>query len=118
MADRYFEQCSGLWCLSPIQRAENDRPAQNLLGKSFRRVLQLDGKYSLVTFICSKTDDVSNDDMAQASPKDSVLRSLSQEVEELKDKIHEAYLEVSNLRDGYEALREELGESGDEMDEM
>ncbi|TVY22282.1 Nuclear GTPase SLIP-GC [Lachnellula hyalina] len=42
-----------------IGRAVDDKSAKSLLGESFRRQLKYDGIYSRVTFICSKTDDIS-----------------------------------------------------------
>lgn len=65
---------SGLWVIAvPINllsrkkadrpfavgRAVDDKSAKSLLGESFRRQLKYDGIYSRVTFICSKTDDIS-----------------------------------------------------------
>lgn len=55
VAEGYMKQCTGLWIVSPINRAVDDKAAKNLLGQSFRRQLKYDGTYSAVTFICSKT---------------------------------------------------------------
>jgi hypothetical protein len=49
----------GLWIVAPITRAVDDKAAKSLLGESFKRQLKYDGTYSRVTFICSKTDDIS-----------------------------------------------------------
>ncbi|KAG9237561.1 hypothetical protein BJ875DRAFT_481201 [Amylocarpus encephaloides] len=53
----YWSIC--LWIVAPIGRAVDDKAAKNLLGESFKRQLKFDGIYSRVTFICSKTDDIS-----------------------------------------------------------
>jgi hypothetical protein len=45
--------------VAPITRAVDDKAAKSLLGESFKRQLKYDGTYSRVTFICSKTDDIS-----------------------------------------------------------
>lgn len=37
----------------------DDKAAKSLLGESFKRQLKMDGRFSAVTFICSKTDDIS-----------------------------------------------------------
>ncbi|KAI9753132.1 MAG: Protein kinase C signaling pathway involved MAPKK protein [Chaenotheca gracillima] len=59
VAEGYMKQCTGLWIVAPINRAVDDKAAKNLLGESFKRQLKMDGGFSSVTFICSKTDDIS-----------------------------------------------------------
>ncbi|MCJ1400989.1 hypothetical protein MMC11_004200 [Xylographa trunciseda] len=59
VAEGYMKQCTGLWIVAPIIRAVDDKAAKNLLGESFKRQLKMDGGFSSVTFICSKTDDIS-----------------------------------------------------------
>lgn len=54
-----MKQCTGLWIVAPINRAVDDKAAKSLLGESFKRQLKMDGGFSAVTFICSKTDDIS-----------------------------------------------------------
>lgn len=59
VADRYMRQCSALWVVAPITRAVNDKAAKDLLGDHFKRQMKFDGLISSVTFICSKTDEIS-----------------------------------------------------------
>ena len=59
-----MKQCSGLWIVAPINRAVDDKAAKSLLGNAFKRQLKYDGTYSAVTFICSKTDDISRTEAA------------------------------------------------------
>ncbi|KAB2099953.1 hypothetical protein AG0111_0g11806 [Alternaria gaisen] len=59
VAQGYLKHCSGLWIVAPIGRAVDDKAAKTLLGGSFRRQLKCDAGFSSVTFICSKTDDIS-----------------------------------------------------------
>ncbi|KAI1267365.1 hypothetical protein F5Y18DRAFT_336204 [Xylariaceae sp. FL1019] len=59
IAGKYIEKCNALWVVANITRAIDDKVAQKLLGNSFRQQLRYDGNYSIVTFICSKTDDIS-----------------------------------------------------------
>ena len=54
-----MKECTNLWIVAPISRAVDDKASQQLLGDSFKRQLQMDGSYNNVTFICSKTDDIS-----------------------------------------------------------
>ncbi|GFF42819.1 nuclear GTPase SLIP-GC [Aspergillus udagawae] len=59
VAEGYMKQCTGLWIVAPITRAVDDKAAKSLLGDSFKRQLKMDGGFNTVTFICSKTDDIS-----------------------------------------------------------
>ena len=59
VADGYMKQCTGLWIVAPVTRAVDDKAAKTLLGESFKRQLKMDGGFNSVTFICSKTDDIS-----------------------------------------------------------
>ena len=54
-----MKECTGLWIVAPINRAVDDKAAKTLLGESFKRQLKMDGGFNAVTFICSKTDDIS-----------------------------------------------------------
>ncbi|EED18160.1 conserved hypothetical protein [Talaromyces stipitatus ATCC 10500] len=59
VAEGYMKQCTGLWIVAPITRAVDDKAAKSLLGETFKRQLKMDGGFDSVTFICSKTDDIS-----------------------------------------------------------
>jgi hypothetical protein len=98
VAKSYMKKCTGLWIVAPINRAVDDRAARNLMGDSFKRQLKYDGTYSQVTFICSKTDDISVTEASESlslddeiSPKwdriDLIIKDqqrLEKEIEELK----------------------------------
>jgi hypothetical protein len=99
VAQNYMKQCTGLWICAPINRAVDDKAAKSLLGETFKRQLKMDGGYSTVTFICSKTDDISlmeaqdslgiEDELAVLWNKCDELskkkQSLKKELEELKE---------------------------------
>lgn len=82
VAESYMKQCSGLWIVAPINRAVDDKAAKTLLGDSFKRQLKYDGIYSAVTFICSKTDDISRveatDSLRLGNKMDQIDGNLSQ----------------------------------------
>ncbi|KAL8314854.1 hypothetical protein RB593_008447 [Gaeumannomyces tritici] len=84
VAERYMKECSALFILAPITRAVDDKTARKLLGKAFCRQLKFDGAYSAITFVCSKTDDI----------------SVSEAVESLQ--LREEVAELSNRRDEIE----------------
>ncbi|KAH0183485.1 hypothetical protein KCU99_g9481, partial [Aureobasidium melanogenum] len=117
VAEEYTKQCTGLWIVSPINRAVDDKAAKHLLGSTFRRQLKYDGTYSAVTFICSKTDDISNTEAT-----DSL--SLADEIEELDDQLiliehqrRETDKEARKLEDQKMALRNTMDNCDDVIEE-
>src|SRR6218665_98582 len=53
---QYMQNCNSVWVVSNIHRAVDNKIAKDLLGEHFRRQLLMDGQYSSVSFICTKTD--------------------------------------------------------------
>ena len=98
----------GLWIAAPINRAVNDKAAKSLLGESFKRQLKYDSAYSSVTFICTKTDDISITEVSDSLDLGGVMfenwakvdgikkdiRTLLESVEELEESkcVHEQIL--------------------------
>lgn len=80
VAESYMKQCTRLWIVAPITRAVDDKAAKTLLENTFRRQLKYDGTYSAVTFICSKTDDIS-----QTEATDSL--KLGAEMQDIEDQL-------------------------------
>jgi prefoldin subunit 5 len=109
----------------------SDKAAKSLLGESFKRQLKYDGIYSRVTFICSKTDDISiteassslnleeqvSADWAKIDEIDDQLRALKKTMQELKDS-RSVYSELVNEADDeiekWEKLKDDL-EDGKEV---
>ncbi len=83
---------TGLWIVAPIIRAVDDKAAKILLVNTFRRQLKYDGIYSAVTFICSKTDDIS-----RMEAIDSL--NLGVEMSEIEEKL-EALMNPSMVMTG------------------
>jgi hypothetical protein len=125
VAQGYMKQCTGLWIVAPINRAVDDKAAKNLLGESFKRQLKYDGGFSSVTFICSKTDDISITEAIDTLELNDEVEDLynqqkqfEQEIEETKRKMDDlketqavykaAQTEASNDMDIWEQLRETL----------
>lgn len=59
VAADYMKRCTNLWIVAPINRAVDNKVAKSLLGSDFKRQLKYDCKYGSVTFICSKSDEIS-----------------------------------------------------------
>ncbi|KAM3081672.1 hypothetical protein ACMFMG_005123 [Clarireedia jacksonii] len=112
VAAGYMKQCTGLWICAPINRAVDDKAAKSLLGESFKRQLKYDGQFSRITFICTKTDDIS---VHEAS--DSL--GLEQEMTEYYAKIDEMKglrAKVSELRESKAVYGEMLDDTDDALD--
>lgn len=73
-----------------------------MLGDSFKRQLKYDGTYSAVSFICSKTDDISITEAAESL--------------QLEDEISESWNQSEALRIKKETLRKKIQELKDTKD--
>ena len=105
VAQGYLKQCTGLWIVAPITRAVDDKAAKTLLGDSFKRQLKYDGGFSNVTFICSKTDDISiteaTDSLGleeQISGLDSQEKAFKRKIEDLQEKIADLSADKDRLK--------------------
>ncbi|KAL5390396.1 hypothetical protein DPSP01_001963 [Paraphaeosphaeria sporulosa] len=116
VAERYIQQCSGLWIVAPITRAVDDKAAKNLMGSAFRRQLKYDGNYSAVTFICSKTDDISATEAVDSLDLDQVYYELEEQVCESEEKISRMRDESANLQKTTDKQRTILGALEDEIE--
>lgn len=110
-----MKQCTGLWIVTPITRAVDDKAAKNLLGETFRRQLKFDGTYSAVTFICSKSDDISITEaidslelQGQMEEYDDEFVSRNREQREVKNKIKKLKVDKEDLTDASEEAEQNL----------
>lgn len=117
VAERYMKQCSGLWIVAPINRAVDDKAAKNLLGDSFKRQLKYDGNYSAVTFICSKTDDISITEATDSLELQDEISELDAKVHEYRKGIDKAQEDIDKLRDTANVYKAVLDEVDDEIDD-
>ncbi|KAG2164356.1 hypothetical protein JADG_004095 [Aureobasidium aubasidani] len=116
VAEKYMKQCTGLWIVSPINRAVDDKAAKNLLGSTFRRQLKYDGTYSAVTFICSKTDDISNTEATDSLDLGDEIDKLEDQLTAIDRHRREAEKEAKKLRDQKGSLSETMDTCDDEVD--
>lgn len=113
VAEGYIKECTGLFVVAPITRAVDDKAAKNLLGTTFKRQLKYDGSYSAVTFICSKTDDISTTEAVDALQ----LGGIMAEQEAERNKIDSRIRAVKYERRKAQAEREEQNARFEEHDE-
>ncbi|KAI1640119.1 hypothetical protein F4809DRAFT_562582 [Biscogniauxia mediterranea] len=110
VAANYMKSCTGLWIVAPITRAVDDKTAKTLLGNTFKRQLKYDGTYSAVSFICSKTDDISITEAA-----DSL--GIEDEISESWDRCEDLGKKKKLLQGRIAELKEEKAALGDKLDE-
>ncbi|KAF2744553.1 hypothetical protein M011DRAFT_479853 [Sporormia fimetaria CBS 119925] len=104
VAQGYMKQCTGLWIVAPITRAVDDKAAKTLMGDSFKRQLKYDGGFSNVTFICSKTDDISITEAADSlglEDRISGLYDQKEKLEQEEDRLHASVQEYKDLKSVY-----------------
>ncbi len=92
VAERYIKNLKYMWVVADINRAVDDRVAQELLGTSFKIQLLMNGNYheSFVTFIMTKTDIIDPDEvMGTLGLANSILRNEVMEEERLKEELEE-----------------------------
>ncbi|KAH6654028.1 hypothetical protein BKA67DRAFT_518272 [Truncatella angustata] len=116
VADKYLEKCNGIWVVAPIIRAVDNKAAQHLLGETFKMQLKFDGGFSIVSFVCSRTDEILIEEAVESLKNrcenlDSEYRDLLAlkdrvdvevpakiaEIEQLRDTITKASKEASSL---------------------
>lgn len=94
----------------------DDKAAKNLLGSTFRRQLKYDGTYSAVTFICSKTDDISNTEAADSLGLGEEFEELEEQLTSVERRRRAAEKETSKLRDQKSSLRETMDNCDDDIE--
>lgn len=135
VAENYMKQCTGLWIVAPINRAVDDKAAKSLLGESFKRQLKMDGGFSTyvskkkktfclyctnwkhrVTFICSKTDDISLMEAQDSLGLDDEMSQSWQQIDELNRKQKSLQTEIQHLRETSEILSESFNHADEQLE--
>ncbi|KAI6359284.1 hypothetical protein MCOR25_007120 [Pyricularia grisea] len=104
VAAKYMKECSGLWVVAPISRAIDDKSAKTLMGNAFKQQLKFDGMFGEVTFICSKTDDISYDEAVESLELKETVQEKSDLIEKLQKQSHCAEEGLEQLSMQYETL--------------
>lgn len=114
VAEGYMKQCTGLWIVAPINRAVDDKAAKSLLGESFKRQLKMDGGFNSVTFICSKTDDISLEEAQDSLGLSDEMEPDWEELERLGKKTKSMKKQMDEMKD----TKAVYGESMNDIDEQ
>ncbi|KAI0583441.1 Dynamin-N domain-containing protein [Pyrenophora tritici-repentis] len=99
VAQGYLKQCTGLWIVAPINRAVDDKAAKTLLGDSFKRQLKYDGGFSNMTFICSKTDDISVTEASDSLGLEDEVSELNKRYEHCDEQIRQVHAKIEDLKE-------------------
>ncbi|GKT60910.1 tat pathway signal sequence [Colletotrichum tofieldiae] len=110
VSSNYAKDCSALWVVAPIMRAVDDKSAKDLMGESFRYQMLLDDKYSAVSFICSKTDDINID---EAAGELDLTVDIGRDIAKVASLTHE----IPALETELKALQERNSKDRDTLDE-
>ena len=114
VAEGYMKQCTGLLIIAPIARAVDDKAAKSLLGESFKRQLKMDGGFNSVTFICSKTDDISLEEAQESLGLSDEMEPDWEELEKLGKRTKFMKKQMDELKD----TKAVYGESMNDIDEQ
>ncbi|KAF1844626.1 uncharacterized protein K460DRAFT_282081 [Cucurbitaria berberidis CBS 394.84] len=116
VAQGYMKQCTGLWIVAPINRAVDDKAAKTLLGDSFKRQLKYDGGFSGVTFICSKTDDISITEAMDSLELGDEVAEFEEQEDQYKQQIETIQDKITELRESQAAHQFGLRNTADEIE--
>jgi hypothetical protein len=83
----YVKRCTDLWIIAPITHTVDGIATIPLLEDTVEHQWQYDGIYATVTFICSKTDDISILDAIEALGLENDIAELQLEIEQTNDHI-------------------------------
>jgi hypothetical protein len=105
VAQGYMKQCTGLWIVAPINRAVDDKAAKTLLGDSFKRQLKYDGGFASVTFICSKTDDISITEAIDSLGLEDKVAEFEQQQNQCDEQIKQIKGKIEDLKESREVYK-------------
>lgn len=117
VAEGYMKQCTGLWIVAPINRAVDDKAAKSLLGDSFKRQLKMDGGFSSVTFICSKTDDISITEACDSLGLDEELGDLWEQSTSFARQGKQLKARMEELKDAKDDINAVMNSEDEQLEE-
>ncbi|KAF4235107.1 hypothetical protein CNMCM6457_003404 [Aspergillus fumigatiaffinis] len=112
VADDYLKRCAAHWIVAPINRAVDDKIAQSLVSKHLKSQMIFDCMCDSLTFICTKTDDISVTEVQMCLG----LQSPSFDREEREK--HDLSTEVQMLDEEKARVEGSLNETQDHIDSL
>jgi GTPase SAR1 family protein len=116
VAQGYMKQCNSLWIVAPITRAVDDKAAKTLLGDSFKRQLKYDGGFSSVTFICSKTDDISITEAIDSLGLEEESTAFEEQLDRHDEQIEQIRSKIADLNKSREVYKLAISSANKEID--
>ncbi|KAJ9317701.1 hypothetical protein DTO271D3_2167 [Paecilomyces variotii] len=113
VAEEYMKKCSAHWVVAPITRAVDDAIAKKLLGDNMKRQLAMDSAFESITFICTKTDDVSTTEAHESL--DLQLTGLIEESEAKKIERDSLESEIEGLQTIADSVTTELAQTFEKL---
>ncbi|KAK2029651.1 tat pathway signal sequence [Colletotrichum zoysiae] len=118
VASKYMKDCSGIWIVAPITRAADEQCAKDLLGDSFRNQMLLDNRYSAISFIGTKTDDLKIDEAAEELDLTSDVQADFAKIPPLTDEIPVLENDLKAVKQQKHLDAEALEECRDELEDL
>lgn len=116
VAQGYMKQCTGLWIVAPINRAVDDKAAKTLLGDSFKRQLKYDGGFSSVTFICSKTDDISITEAIDSLGLEEDVAEFEKQRDHCNDQMKQIQNNIADLSESREIYKLTVSSASEDIE--
>ncbi|EMR86879.1 hypothetical protein ACHAPC_002340 [Botrytis cinerea] len=116
VAAGYMKQCTSLWVCAPINRAVDDKAAKSLLGESFKRQLKYDGQFSRITFICSKTDDISVLEASDSLGLEEVMTEDNAKIDQIDKQVDKLNAKIAELKESMTVYNDIYHDADDSLD--
>lgn len=111
VAEDYMKRCAAHWIVTPINRAVDDKVARDLLGRNFKLQMQMDSAFNDLTFVCTKTDDVSVREVQDSLKLDLPVRKQCEvDIEKMEVALGELQDKQANIREKLNCLYDDLDE--------
>lgn len=114
VANKFLAECTAVWVAARISRAVDDKAAKDLLGRSSRIQMKLDGIYSHLSFIATQTDAINIRETIDSLDEDGQIQAtFSQEdelatvIEEKKTKLRQLEKQCSDMDEDCDAVEDE-----------
>ncbi|KAJ4391639.1 hypothetical protein N0V93_005258 [Gnomoniopsis smithogilvyi] len=111
VANKYMAECTSVWVVARITRAVDDKEAKNLLGRSSRIQMKLDGAYSHLTFVATQTDGIDIQETIDSVDGDGQIQAtyareqqLTTMIEDLKHRSRRLDKEADDLNEECDVL--------------
>lgn len=107
IANKYMAECTSVWVVARITRAVDDKEAKNLLGRSSRIQMKMDGAYSHLTFVATQTDGIDIQETIDSLDGDGQIQGTYVREQQLATKIEDEKRGLQQLDKQLDDLNEE-----------